>query len=132
MVAGYVIVKSWTMKCQHLLLVVATGVFLLVFVQIVSWRDSGLSFKGSSTSDAGTDLPKWVMSGATARAFVGDKTRKYSHDVLFRSSVTNSAPIRQLEPWCEKWGVVTTIFVASEAIKRQVHTRMWYRMDPQA
>ncbi len=92
-----------------------------------------------STSDAeaaiedlpSSKVPKWILSGATARTFAGKRTRRYSHDVLFRSFPAKPiSAARQTrskvvdgkeEPWCEKWGVMTTIFDASEAVQRQVH-----------
>lgn len=77
-------------------------------------------------------MAKWIMSGATARVFTGDKTRKFSRSaVKFKSFAIDKSTQNKvrddekLEPWCGKWGVVTTIFDVSEAVRRQVCNILW-------
>ena len=68
------------------------------------------------------DHSKWTRSATTVRAFSGLKTRHFPSDqVKFATDHLESAKWnKKLEPWCDKWGVVTTIFGVSEAVRRQV------------
>jgi hypothetical protein len=71
------------------------------------------------------EVSRTTTSGAAGRvlgrALAGKKTRHYSQDMLFRSFAAKPTKSQELEPWCEKWGVVTSTFDVTEAVRRQVH-----------
>ena len=66
-------------------------------------------------------LPKWLASGATSRTFTGIKSRTFPREnVRFQFFSPKKSSIKRLEPWCQKWGVLTTIFKVSKAVHQQV------------
>ena len=75
-------------------------------------------------TDVQPQLPKWIASGTTSRTFTGDKSRTFPKEkVRFQLFSPKKSYIKnkgKLEPWCQKWGVLTTIFKVSKAVHRQV------------
>ena len=70
--------------------------------------------------------PKWAMSSTTQLTFSGDAVREFPRDELkFRAFSSESVTRHKVDPWCEKWAVMTTIFEVSDAVRRQVKLRNW-------
>ena len=88
-------------------------------------RDMVLADPPTSTeNEAGN--PKWAMSSTTQLTFSGKTVREFPReDLKFRGYVSESYRLRPVEPWCEKWAVMTTIFDVSNAVRRQVKLRNW-------
>ena len=103
----------------------------LFFVTVIYVIVQGISYyrKFSATTlnlvpSDDEEIPKWALSDATAKVFTGERKRVYPHRMLFKTVAAKSigSTNERLKPWCEKWGVVTTIFDVSEAVHRQVCT----------
>ncbi len=95
------------------------AVFLVAVVYLIVHATKYRKFSDTPVID--DEIPQWVTSAATAKVFTGDRTRMYPHNVLSKSfTAWTKKRNEELEPWCEKWGVVTTIFDVSEAVHRQV------------
>lgn len=72
------------------------------------------------------DKPKWAMSSTTQLTFSGGVVRDFPRDELkFRNYSPESYTLQRVDPWCEKWAVMTTIFDVSDAVHRQVKLRRW-------
>ena len=72
------------------------------------------------------DKPKWAMSSTTQLTFSGGVVRDFPRDELkFRNYSPESYTLQRVDPWCEKWAVMTTIFDVSDAVRRQVKLRRW-------
>ena len=78
-----------------------------------------------STQDE-SGKPKWAMSSTTQLTFSGGIVRDFPTDELkFRDYSPESYTLQRVDPWCEKWAVMTTIFDVSDAVRRQVKLRSW-------
>ena len=65
-------------------------------------------------------------SAATGYTFTGEAIRTFPSDQLKFASPSKTRPARaRLDPWCARWGVVTTIFEPSEAVHRWVKVEGW-------
>lgn len=115
------------MKCKPVVLSIS-ALLLAVIVYLHVKRVPKLDYSSFATNgellSGDEEVPKWAMSGATARVFSGTKTRQYTEKVLFSAYDAEGAQgdVRKLEPWCEKWGVITTIVDVTEAVQRQVQS----------
>ena len=110
--------------------------FLLIFALLYYLnRSSQLFFKVTELDEQplgdgqvnGTDdlpqlpKPKWITSGTTSKTFTGSKRRTFPNEkVRFQFFSPTKKNKGRLEPWCQKWGVLTTIFKVSKAVHRQV------------
>lgn len=118
-------------KLKYALLVVVS-VLSILFVTIRLFPQSIATVSEVRDKEAfsgylqGKQVPKWMLSETTSRVFSGGKTRVFPRrDVEFKFFSTEKPTHRKekdndLQPWCKKWGVVTTIFDVSEAVRRQV------------
>ena len=109
-------------------------IFLLIFALLHYLnRSSQLFFKVSELDEQplgdgqvnGKDdlpqIPKWRTSGTTSKTFTGIKRRTFPKEkVRFQSVSPTKKNEGRLEPWCQKWGVLTTIFKVSKAVHHQV------------
>ena len=115
---------------------VAGATFVIVLLIFASLhylnRSSQLFFKVSELDEQplgdgevnGTDdlpqLPKWIASGTTSKTFTGIKRRTFPKEKVRFQFVSPTKNKGRLEPWCQKWGVLTTIFKVSKAVHQQV------------
>ena len=86
---------------------------------------------GVDLTDTGTDPENLVTgpeSAATGQTFTGKQVRNFPAEqfkfAFFDSSKQNHK-ITTMEPSCERWGVMTTIFKPSEALRRWVRVEGW-------
>ena len=86
---------------------------------------------GVDLTDTGTDPENLVTgpkSAATGQTFSGKQVRNFPAEqfkfAFFDSSKQNHK-ITTMEPSCERWGVMTTIFKPSETLRRWVRVEGW-------
>ena len=66
-----------------------------------------------STQDE-SGKPKWAMSSTTQLTFSGGIVRDFPMDELkFRDYSPESYTLQRVDPWCEKWAVMTTILFST-------------------
>ena len=70
-----------------------------------------------------SDQPKWAMSSTTGLTFSGDVVHQFQKEKSLFSHRQHSGD--KIDPWCEQWAVMTTIFDVSVAVRRQVKLRGW-------
>ncbi len=68
------------------------------------------------------------ISGTSGKLFTGTVVRSFPENKRkFLFFVPSSQPASRVrrDPWCESWGVVSTVDTPSEAVKRQVRLKDW-------
>lgn len=104
---------------RHLVATVLVGTFVLILLfrkvlEALPGVDHSIYPEAVIEGTPRSEVPKSFMSGDTY------KTRHYSQAVFFRSFAakpTESQTVDKLEPWCAKWGVMTTTMIGvTEAV----------------
>ena len=119
------------------------GVILIILLLLLSYRGGvkqavsniKLGITTSSSPENRNSAPEQATnildhkSAATGYTFTGEAIRTFPSEELKFASLTvpsKTEPGRKkLDPWCARWGVVTTIFEPSEAVRRWVRVEGW-------
>jgi hypothetical protein len=116
----------------------AVGGVLIVLVVLVGSRINlklaqALDKIGGSTSSQAIETAAITVSGTatSGKLFRGEKVSTFDVDKLQFATVSPTAfpadlaSFKHDELKCERWGVVTTIFEPSDAVKKQAHVPGW-------
>lgn len=93
----------------------------LSFRNVPHERSESAKFSEQSISKHANSSP---FLSSTGRKFSGGKKNTYDGNRIFQQNLRiqgkSSRPLSNLEPSCPRWGVVTTVFAPSKAIKKFV------------
>ena len=86
------------------------------------------SLPSTDSKDPSVTISQTLNSAAPEHTFSGKAVRRFPVDNFQFSSFASPNSVRKrarLDPWCEQWGVVTTNYEPSEAVRRWMRVEGW-------